>query len=66
MFFNSLPIIHSLVYSVFENVAKSYDVMNDLMSVGTHRLWKNHFVNSLTLKPGMKILDMAGGTGLLV
>lgn len=61
LFFHFTP-----VYSVFENVANSYDVMNDLMSVGTHRLWKNHFVNSLHLKPGMKILDMAGGTGLIL
>eukprot|EP00111_Clytia_hemisphaerica_P024256 TCONS_00071489-protein len=51
------------VYGVFENVADSYDLMNDFMSAGTHRLWKNHFVSSLQLKPGMKILDMAGGTG---
>ncbi|XP_057294784.1 2-methoxy-6-polyprenyl-1,4-benzoquinol methylase, mitochondrial-like [Hydractinia symbiolongicarpus] len=51
------------VYDVFENVATSYDLMNDLMSVGTHRLWKNHFVHQLKLKHGLKILDMAGGTG---
>ena len=48
---------------MFENVADSYDLMNDVMSVGTHRLWKNQFVNQLKLQPKMKILDMAGGTG---
>jgi len=51
------------VYSVFENVAKSYDLMNDVMSVGAHRLWKAKFVEQLNVRPGMKILDMAGGTG---
>lgn len=37
--------------------------MNDVMSAGIHRLWKQHFVHQLKLKSGMKILDMAGGTG---
>lgn len=37
--------------------------MNDVMSAGTHRLWKHRFVNQLNLSRGMKILDMAGGTG---
>ena len=54
--------------AVFSSVASSYDTMNDLMSLGIHRLWKDHFVQSL--KPGSKdsetgwnILDIAGGTG---
>lgn len=51
------------VYEVFENVAKSYDVMNDAMSAGAHRLWKSKFVDQLHVKPNMKVLDMAGGTG---
>jgi len=56
------------VHEVFSSVASSYDVMNDVMSFGIHRLWKDHFVRSLDpgAKPGgqpMKILDVAGGTG---
>jgi demethylmenaquinone methyltransferase/2-methoxy-6-polyprenyl-1,4-benzoquinol methylase len=51
------------VRSVFASVAGKYDVMNDLMSFGAHRLWK-HFTLSLTgLKPGQRALDVAGGTG---
>jgi demethylmenaquinone methyltransferase / 2-methoxy-6-polyprenyl-1,4-benzoquinol methylase len=51
------------VRSVFESVAGKYDVMNDLMSFGAHRLWK-HFTLSLTgLRPGQQALDVAGGTG---
>src|SRR6202789_1405317 len=51
------------VRSVFESVAGKYDVMNDLMSLGAHRLWK-HFTLSLTgLRPGQRALDVAGGTG---
>jgi demethylmenaquinone methyltransferase/2-methoxy-6-polyprenyl-1,4-benzoquinol methylase len=51
------------VRSVFASVAGKYDVMNDLMSLGVHRLWK-HFALSLTgLKPGQQALDVAGGTG---
>jgi len=51
------------VRSVFASVAGKYDVMNDLMSLGVHRLWK-HFTLSLTgLKPGQRALDVAGGTG---
>ena len=51
------------VRSVFERVARRYDIMNDLMSAGQHRLWKNHFVRQLNPRPGEHILDMAGGTG---
>jgi demethylmenaquinone methyltransferase/2-methoxy-6-polyprenyl-1,4-benzoquinol methylase len=51
------------VRSVFASVAGKYDIMNDLMSFGAHRLWK-HFTLSLTgLKPGQQALDVAGGTG---
>jgi demethylmenaquinone methyltransferase / 2-methoxy-6-polyprenyl-1,4-benzoquinol methylase len=51
------------VRSVFASVAGKYDIMNDLMSFGVHRLWK-HFTLSLTgLKPGQQALDVAGGTG---
>jgi demethylmenaquinone methyltransferase/2-methoxy-6-polyprenyl-1,4-benzoquinol methylase len=51
------------VGAVFSNVAKSYDVMNDAMSGGMHRLWKDRFVRRVKPRPGEAILDMAGGTG---
>jgi 2-methoxy-6-polyprenyl-1,4-benzoquinol methylase len=54
-----------LVKNVFNSVASSYDIMNDAMSFGVHRLWKDDFVSGL--KPGkngpMRCLDVAGGTG---
>ncbi|KAH7624514.1 hypothetical protein Ndes2526B_g00715 [Nannochloris sp. 'desiccata'] len=53
----------TLVGQVFSSVAPSYDVMNDLMSGGLHRLWKDRLVESLAPFPGMKHLDVAGGTG---
>ena len=51
------------VGGVFSNVASSYDVMNDAMSVGMHRLWKDRFVRRVKPRAGEMILDMAGGTG---
>ncbi|KAH8319217.1 hypothetical protein KR074_002413 [Drosophila pseudoananassae] len=51
------------VHEVFEQVANSYDMMNDAMSMGIHRLWKDIFVERLGPTHGMKLLDMAGGTG---
>jgi demethylmenaquinone methyltransferase/2-methoxy-6-polyprenyl-1,4-benzoquinol methylase len=51
------------VGGVFSNVARSYDVMNDAMSVGMHRLWKDRFVRRVKPRAGEHILDMAGGTG---
>ena len=51
------------VGEVFSNVARRYDVMNDAMSGGMHRLWKDRFVRRVKPKPGEMILDMAGGTG---
>ena len=51
------------VGGVFSSVARNYDLMNDLMSGGMHRLWKNRFVSKVKPRPGEKILDMAGGTG---
>lgn len=54
----------SLVGSVFSSVSSSYDVMNDAMSLGIHRLWKNHFVSTvLDPRGGISVLDVAGGTG---
>ena len=49
--------------NVFDNVANSYDLMNDAMSIGIHRLWKDYFVSMLSLNRSTKILDVAGGTG---
>lgn len=51
------------VGAVFESVASRYDIMNDLMSLGMHRLWKRHAVALLNIRPGQQILDLAGGTG---
>ena len=51
------------VGSVFSSVARRYDVMNDLMSGGMHRLWKDRFVDRVKPQRGERILDMAGGTG---
>ena len=48
---------------VFRSVAGKYDVMNDLMSMGLHRLWKRQAINMLRLRPGMEVLDLAAGTG---
>jgi demethylmenaquinone methyltransferase/2-methoxy-6-polyprenyl-1,4-benzoquinol methylase len=51
------------VGAVFSSVARRYDLMNDLMSGGMHRLWKDEFVRRLRPRAGEAILDMAGGTG---
>src|SRR5271154_1286943 len=51
------------VRSVFASVADKYDVMNDLMSFGVHRLWKRFTLSLTGLKPGQHALDVAGGTG---
>ncbi|MFC3099128.1 class I SAM-dependent methyltransferase [Alteraurantiacibacter palmitatis] len=51
------------VGEVFANVAAKYDIMNDAMSAGMHRLWKDRFVRRVKPQPGEAILDMAGGTG---
>ncbi len=51
------------VGEVFSNVAAKYDIMNDAMSGGMHRLWKDRFVRRVRPQPGETILDMAGGTG---
>jgi len=53
----------ALVREVFDTVADQYDVMNDLMSVGIHRLWKSHFVAQCHFQPKDRLLDLAGGTG---
>jgi demethylmenaquinone methyltransferase / 2-methoxy-6-polyprenyl-1,4-benzoquinol methylase len=53
----------SLVRGVFSRVAPRYDLMNDLMSGGVHRLWKEALLDWLAPRPGMHLLDLAGGTG---
>lgn len=52
-----------LVHGVFSNVASKYDVMNDVMSVGIHRLWKDAMMDWLAPRNGQCLLDVAGGTG---
>lgn len=52
-----------LVHEVFESVAGKYDLMNDLMSLGVHRLWKRDFVANSGVRLGHQVLDLAGGTG---
>ncbi len=52
-----------LVQGVFSSVANRYDIMNDLMSGGVHRIWKAAMIDWLAPRPGMRMLDVAGGTG---
>jgi len=52
-----------LVGKVFSSVAARYDIMNDFMSLGVHRLWKRDFVANSGIRRGDRVLDLAGGTG---
>ncbi|MDO9190726.1 MAG: class I SAM-dependent methyltransferase, partial [Sulfurimicrobium sp.] len=52
-----------LIRRVFASVAPRYDLMNDLMSMGIHRLWKRRLAWEAAAKPGQVIVDLAGGTG---
>jgi len=52
-----------MVRAVFDSVAPRYDLMNDLMSLGVHRLWKRDFIQGLDPRPERTLLDLAGGTG---
>ncbi|PIA13409.1 UbiE/COQ5 methyltransferase [Coemansia reversa NRRL 1564] len=63
--FKTVPeeVKESLVRNVFSSVASNYDMMNDAMSLGIHRLWKDHFMRNMAPTPGAKLLDVAGGTG---
>jgi demethylmenaquinone methyltransferase / 2-methoxy-6-polyprenyl-1,4-benzoquinol methylase len=63
--FRDVPVAdkQKLVGQVFTSVASSYDLMNDLMSFGVHRLWKRHFVAISGIRGGDRVLDLAGGTG---
>jgi demethylmenaquinone methyltransferase/2-methoxy-6-polyprenyl-1,4-benzoquinol methylase len=51
------------VRAVFDSVASRYDIMNDVLSFGLHRFWKSYTVSLAAVQPGMKVLDIAGGTG---
>ncbi len=63
--FRDVPVAQKqkLVGAVFTSVADKYDLMNDLMSFGVHRLWKRHFAAIAGIRPGDRVLDLAGGTG---
>ena len=52
-----------LVREVFDSVATNYDLMNDVLSMGAHRLWKRYTIASSNVKKGDCVLDIAGGTG---
>ena len=56
----------SLVQNIFSNVAKNYDIMNDFMSFGTHRLWKSELINYLNIQKEEKIIDVGSGTGDII
>ena len=59
---NSEEKVHK-VADVFHSVANKYDIMNDLMSMGVHRLWKRFTIEQSGVRRGYKVLDLAGGTG---
>ncbi len=63
--FSEVPFAEKVakVKEVFDSVAGNYDLMNDLMSLGVHRLWKQFAIRRLRIRPGQSILDVAGGTG---
>jgi demethylmenaquinone methyltransferase/2-methoxy-6-polyprenyl-1,4-benzoquinol methylase len=63
--YKSVPVAEKAdhVKDVFDSVARRYDIMNDLMSAGLHRLWKRHTVDQAGVRPGHHVLDLAGGTG---
>jgi len=63
--FQEIPVDEKVdaVAKVFHSVAAKYDIMNDLMSGGVHRLWKMHTINQSGVRSGNKVLDIAGGTG---
>lgn len=63
--FSQVPLEEKVkkVKGVFDSVAGNYDIMNDVMSMGIHRLWKRHTIELSGIRPGQKVLDLAGGTG---
>ena len=62
----SLNLKTALVQNVFSDVAKNYDLMNDLMSFGTHRLWKKEFIEYINIQKDDQIIDVGSGTGDLI
>ena len=56
----------NLVQGVFTDVAKKYDLMNDIMSLGAHRLWKKELINLMNIQKGEKIIDVGSGTGDII
>ena len=63
--FRSVPLARkqAMVDSVFDRVAERYDIMNDVMSGGMHRLWKSFTIARSGVREGSRVLDVAGGTG---
>ena len=63
--FKQVPVAEKAqrVRGVFDSVADNYDLMNDLMSAGVHRLWKRYAIGMADIRPGQQVLDLAGGTG---
>ena len=63
--FRNVPVAEKAghVREVFDSVANNYDLMNDVMSLGIHRLWKRFAISMAGLQPGQRVLDLAGGTG---
>lgn len=63
--FSEIPLEEKVkkVKGVFDSVAENYDLMNDVMSFGIHRLWKKHTIELSGIRPGKSVLDLAGGTG---
>ena len=63
--FSEVPLEEKVkkVKGVFDSVAGNYDIMNDVMSMGVHRLWKRHAIELSGIRPGNVVLDLAGGTG---
>jgi demethylmenaquinone methyltransferase / 2-methoxy-6-polyprenyl-1,4-benzoquinol methylase len=63
--FSKVPLEEKVkhVKGVFDSVAENYDLMNDVMSFGVHRLWKKHTIELSGIRPGKTVLDLAGGTG---
>ena len=63
--FSDVPIEEKVkkVKGVFDSVASNYDIMNDVMSLGVHRIWKRHTIELSGIRPGNVVLDLAGGTG---
>lgn len=63
--FSEVPLEEKVkkVKGVFDSVASNYDIMNDVMSMGIHRIWKRHTIELSGIRPGNVVLDLAGGTG---